>query len=62
MNAVADTIGSILDKPVRAGAPPPSRRHPRLWADLTKAERLLGYEPEIDLEDGLRRTIEFLVG
>jgi nucleoside-diphosphate-sugar epimerase len=30
----------------------PTRRRP----DISKARRLLGWEPRIDLEDGLRRT------
>jgi nucleoside-diphosphate-sugar epimerase len=28
-------------------------------ADITKARRVLGYEPSVSLEDGLRRTIEW---
>jgi dTDP-glucose 4,6-dehydratase len=36
----------------------PERRRP----DLTKARTLLGYEPEIAPEDGLRRTIDFFAG
>jgi dTDP-glucose 4,6-dehydratase len=32
----------------------PKQRRP----DITKAQQLLGWEPEIDLPDGLRRTIE----
>ena len=63
VNAVADTIGAILDKPVRREHLPPRPGDIRdSWADLTKAERMLGYKPEIDLEAGLRRTIEHLVG
>jgi nucleoside-diphosphate-sugar epimerase len=61
VNTIADTIGEILDKPVE-------RRHvPRRagdirdsWADLTKSRRVLGYEPAVDLREGLRRTIEAL--
>ena len=33
----------------------PERRRP----DLTLARRLLGYEPTVDPEDGLRRTIAY---
>lgn len=33
----------------------PKSRRP----DLTKARTILGYEPQVPLEDGLRRTIEF---
>jgi len=59
VNTIADTIGDLLDKPVE-------RRHvPRRagdirdsWADLTKSRRILGYEPAVDLREGLRLTIE----
>jgi dTDP-glucose 4,6-dehydratase len=30
--------------------------------DITRARQLLGWEPEIDLREGLRRTIDFAVG
>jgi UDP-N-acetylglucosamine 4-epimerase len=30
------------------------------WADLSKAERILGYDPKTGLDEGLRRTVEFL--
>jgi NAD dependent epimerase/dehydratase len=32
----------------------------RLVADTTKARELLGWEPSVDLDEGLRRTIEWL--
>jgi len=63
VNAVADTIGAILGKPVEKVNLPPRPGDIRdSWADLSKAERLLGYAPAVALEEGLRRTIEFLVG
>ena len=31
------------------------------WAGLDEARRLLGYEPEVALEEGLSRTAEFLL-
>ena len=63
VNAVADTIGAILGKPVDKVHLPPRPGDIRdSWADLSKAQRLLGYAPAVDLEEGLRRTIEFLVG
>jgi UDP-N-acetylglucosamine/UDP-N-acetyl-alpha-D-glucosaminouronate 4-epimerase len=63
VNRIADVIGEILDRRVRRRHLPPRPgdiRDP--WADLTKAETLLGYRPAVDLEEGLRRTIEHLLG
>jgi UDP-glucose 4-epimerase len=61
VNAVADTIGRILGKPVeRRFAPPRPGDIRDSWADVTAAKETLGYEPTVDLEDGLRRTIEHL--
>jgi UDP-glucose 4-epimerase len=61
VNAVADTIGAILGKPVERRVRPSRAGDIRdSWADLTKAKRILGYEPLIDLEEGLRRTIDSL--
>jgi dTDP-glucose 4,6-dehydratase len=34
----------------------------RLVADITKAKSLLGWEPKTDLDEGLRRTIDWLTG
>lgn len=31
------------------------------WADIAKAERLLGWKPEIGVEEGFRRTVEWHV-
>ena len=31
----------------------------RLWCDNSKIERLTGFKPQIDMRDGLRRTIEW---
>ena len=63
VNQVAETIGEILGKPVRKRHLPPRAGDIRdSWADLGKAERLLGYRPQIGLEEGLRRTVEFLRG
>jgi nucleoside-diphosphate-sugar epimerase len=62
VNHVAETIGSIVGKPVRRREL--QRRAGDLrdsWADLTKSSRVLGYEPHINLEEGLRRTVESLI-
>jgi UDP-glucose 4-epimerase len=61
VNAVADAIGRILGKPVeRCFAPPRPGEIRDSWADVTAAKETLGYEPTVDLEEGLRRTIEHL--
>jgi NAD dependent epimerase/dehydratase len=33
----------------------------RLWCDNTKAKRLVGWEPKTSLEEGLKRTIEWIL-
>jgi nucleoside-diphosphate-sugar epimerase len=62
LNHVAETIGAILGKPVEREHLPTRAGDIRdSWADLAKAERILGYAPETSLEEGLRLTIESLV-
>jgi NAD dependent epimerase/dehydratase len=41
---------------------PPASEVERLIADTAKAKRLLGWEPTVELEQGLQRTIEWLTG
>jgi UDP-N-acetylglucosamine/UDP-N-acetyl-alpha-D-glucosaminouronate 4-epimerase len=63
VNRIADTIGEVLGKPVEKRYLPPRAADIRnSWADLSKSERLLGYKPQVALEEGLRRTIDFLRG
>ena len=55
----AETIAKILDvkieiKHLEAREDDPRRRKP----DITKAKEMLGWEPKISLEDGLKRTLE----
>lgn len=33
---------------------------PRTWADVSKAGRLLGYEPKVSIEEGVRRFVQWL--
>jgi nucleoside-diphosphate-sugar epimerase len=61
VNTVADAIGRILDKPVQKQFAPPRPGDIRdSWADVTAAREILGYIPSVDLEDGLRRTVDSL--
>jgi nucleoside-diphosphate-sugar epimerase len=63
VNRVADAIGEILGKAVEknfTSSRPGDIRDS--WADLSAAREVLGYEPSISLEDGLRRTTDALLG
>lgn len=62
VNDVAAAIGAVLGKPVEKTFAPPRVGDIRdSWADVTAAREVLGWEPTVDLEDGLRRTVETLV-
>ena len=61
-NELADSIGQLLDKPVDRRYLPPRPGDLRdSWADVSDARHALGFEPPSRLEDGLRRTVEFLL-
>jgi UDP-glucose 4-epimerase len=63
VNELADTIGRLLDKPVERRYLPPRPGDLRdSWADVSEARDALGFEPTVSLEEGLRRTAEFLLG
>ena len=63
VNELAETIGRLLGKPVeRTYLPPRPGDLRNSWADTGEARRLLGYEPEVGLEEGLRRTADYLFG
>ena len=53
--AIRDVAGSDLEPIHDAGRPGDVRDS---LADLTRAAELLGFEPTIDLEEGLRRTLQ----
>lgn len=62
VNTVADTIGEILERPVEKSFAPPRAGDIRdSWADLGAAREVLGYEPVVGLEEGLRRTAAALL-
>jgi UDP-N-acetylglucosamine/UDP-N-acetyl-alpha-D-glucosaminouronate 4-epimerase len=60
INQLAATLGDILDvrtPALHVEARSGDVRHS--LADITKARALLGYEPSIDLTEGLRRTVDW---
>jgi UDP-glucose 4-epimerase len=62
VNELAETIGRILDKEVRREDAPPRPGDVRdSWADVRAARDVLGYEPRVTLEDGLRLTVDALL-
>jgi UDP-glucose 4-epimerase len=62
VNTVAETIGRIVGKPVeRRHAPERAGDIRDSWADVSEARAVLGFEPSVALEEGLRRTAEFLL-
>jgi UDP-glucose 4-epimerase len=59
VNQLADVIGSLLDRSVDR------QRHPARpgdvrdsWADISRAEEILGWQPRVNLEAGLRLAAE----
>lgn len=61
LHDVIDMIGELSHRVPRveyrdkqAGDPP------HTWADISKAEEVLGYRPKVSLEEGLRREIEYV--
>lgn len=65
MGDLAEKISCLLNKKISI-VQDPSRVRPlksevqRLWCDNAKARRLLDWEPQVSLEEGLRETIEWM--
>jgi dTDP-glucose 4,6-dehydratase len=60
---VAEAIWKITktEAPLAIGArPAPQEELHDTWADITIARRLLDWEPQVDLESGLQKTIRFM--
>ena len=62
LNELIELLNELLpDREMIISHQPPRKgdiRHS--WADISKAKEILDYQPEIDLEEGLRRTISHL--
>jgi nucleoside-diphosphate-sugar epimerase len=55
VNQLADVIGTLLERPVEREQHPARAGDVRdSWADIARAEEVLGWRPRVSLEDGLR--------
>jgi len=62
VNELADALGRIMQRHVeRRFAPPRAGDIRDSWAEISAARDVLGYEPRVELEEGLRRTVDALV-
>jgi nucleoside-diphosphate-sugar epimerase len=65
MGDLAQRISSLLNKDIEI-VQDSSRVRPlksevkRLWCDNAKAKRLLGWEPQVSLDEGLKETIDWI--
>jgi dTDP-glucose 4,6-dehydratase len=55
INRLVDNKAGIIFKPDQRNASDPQRRRP----DITRARQILGWEPKVNLEEGLLRTIPY---
>jgi len=62
VNALADAVGALLGRTAEKVYEPAREADVRAsWADLDEAKRVLGYEPQVTFQDGLRRTADHLL-
>jgi UDP-glucose 4-epimerase len=61
LNEVVGTLGRLLGSDLEPDyAPPRPGDVPESLADVSLARELIGYEPSVDFEDGLQRTIAWI--
>ncbi len=62
LNELVSTLGRLLDSDLEPeyGSPRPGDVSESL-ADVSLARELIGYEPSVDFEEGLQRTIAWIV-
>jgi UDP-glucuronate 4-epimerase len=62
LSAIIDQIAALTGKPVQIERRPMHPADvPATWADVSKAARLLGWRPEVSIEEGLRRSVDWYV-
>jgi UDP-glucose 4-epimerase len=61
LNGLAATLGQVMGSSIAPEYGPRRRGNtlPRRVADISKAERMLGFHPQVSLEDGLTRLVSW---
>ena len=62
MNDLVTTILRLMNSALTPARKPRDRTPTQIFASIDRARDLLGYRPVVQLEDGLRRTIEWFRG
>lgn len=64
LNQLADALIKIMKSDVRPEYGPERKVNPvpRRWADITRARDVLGFQPQVSLEEGLRRLVAWWRG
>lgn len=58
LSTVIDEIAKLVGRPLQIERRPAHPADvPATWADVSKAQRLLGWSPQVPIEEGLRRTV-----
>jgi nucleoside-diphosphate-sugar epimerase len=59
LNELVDRLNGLMGTSIQPSyAAPRSGDVLESWADISEARRTLGYDPSVDFEEGLRRTID----
>ena len=62
MNRLVEKLNAVMGKDLRPVYTDPRPGDIRQsLADISDAEKLLGYSPEISLEEGLKETVEYFL-
>jgi UDP-glucose 4-epimerase len=61
INELVETVNGLLETDIRPRYAPVRAGDVRdAWADITLAHRVLGYQPVVNVAEGLRRTVDHL--
>ena len=61
LNDMIDTLERALGQPLKRNHRPKQPGDvPQTWADISRAKRLLGYEPQVSFEDGVDWFVDTL--